>query len=89
MPNKAANKKIKKFKIKMSRFKSLRKTKKSVEKKTKKSPTCRQRLSEKIGININEMKEGRYVSRAQAIAVAYKQIAKGFPYCKRYLSAKK
>ena len=71
----------------MSRFKSLRKTKKSVGKKAKKSPTCRQRLSEKIGININEMKEGRYVSRAQAIAVAYKQIAKGFPYCKRYLSA--
>ena len=77
----------------MSRFKSLRKTsvgkkaKKSAKKSSKKSPTCKQRLSEKIGININEMKEGRYVSRAQAIAVAYKQIAKGFPYCKRYLSS--
>ena len=75
----------------MSRFKSLRKTKKSVEKKTKKSakksPTCKQRLSKKIGININEMKDGRYVSRAQAIAVAYKQIAKEFPHCKRFLSA--
>lgn len=77
----------------MSRFKSLRKAKKSVGKKVKKSakkiPTCKKRLSEKIGININEMKEGRYVSRAQAIAVAYKQIAKGFPYCKRFISAKK
>ena len=75
----------------MSRFKSLRKTKKSVEKKAKKSakksPTCKQRLYKKIGININEMKDGRYVSRAQAIAVAYKQIAKEFPHCKRYLSS--
>ena len=75
----------------MSRFKSLRKAKKSVGKKVKKSakkiPTCKKRLSEKIGININEMKDGRYVSRAQAIAVAYKQIAKGFPHCKRYLSS--
>ena len=75
----------------MSRFKSLRKAKKSVGKKVKKSakkiPTCKKRLSEKIGININEMKDGRYVSRAQAIAVAYKQIAQGFPHCKRYLSS--
>jgi hypothetical protein len=77
----------------MSRFKSLRKTKKSVGKKakksTKKTPTCKQRLSKKIGININEMKDGRYTSRAQAIAVAYKQIAKVFPHCKRFISAKK
>lgn len=75
----------------MSRFKSLRKAKKSVGKKSKKSVkksmTCKQRLSKKIGININEMKDGRYVSRAQAIAVAYKQIAKKFPHCKRYLSS--
>ena len=77
----------------MSRFKSLRKAKKSVGKKVKKStkkiPTCKKRLSEKIAININEMKDGLYVSRAQAIAIAYKQIAKGFPHCKRYLSSKK
>jgi hypothetical protein len=73
----------------MSRFKSLRKAKKSAGKKPKKSPTCKQRLSKKIGININEMKDGRYVSRAQAIAVAYKQIAKEFPHCKRFISAKK
>ena len=71
----------------MSRFKSLRKTKKSVKKSAKKSPTCKQRLSKKIGININEMKDGRYVSRAQAIAVAYSQIAREFPHCKRFLSA--
>jgi hypothetical protein len=73
----------------MPRFKkSARKSlKKSLKKSAKKSPTCKQRLSKKIGININEMKDGRYVSRAQAIAVAYKQIAKEFPHCKRYLSA--
>jgi hypothetical protein len=74
----------------MSRFKSLRKTKKSVGKKSaKKIPTCKKRLSEKIAININEMKDGLYVSRAQAIAVAYKQITKKFPQCTRYLSSKK
>ena len=77
----------------MSRFKSLRKAKKSVGKKVKKSakkiPTCKKRLSEKIAININEMKDGLYVSRAQAIAVAYKQISKKFPQCIRYLSSKK
>jgi hypothetical protein len=73
----------------MSRFKSLRKTSvgKKTKKSAKKSPTCKQRLSEKIAININEMKDGRYVSRAQAIAVAYKQIAKEFPHCKRFISA--
>lgn len=73
----------------MPRFKkSARKSlKKNTKKSAKKSPTCKQRLSKKIGININEMKDGRYVSRAQAIAVAYKQIAKKFPHCKRFLSA--
>lgn len=73
----------------MPRFKkSARKSlKKNTKKSAKKSPTCKQRLSKKIGININEMKDGRYVSRAQAIAVAYKQIAKEFPHCKRYLRA--
>jgi hypothetical protein len=49
-----------------------------------KNKTCKERLSQKIAIN---MKEG-YKSRAQAIAVAYSQINKMFPHCKPVLAKK-
>lgn len=42
---------------------------------------CKKRLSEKIEKNI---KEGKYVSNKQAIAVAYSQVSKASPACKRY-----
>lgn len=59
-------------------------TKKS--KKAKKSKSvCKQRLSKKIAKNMKEMKEGRYKSPAQAIAVSYSQILKEFPRCKKSL----
>jgi hypothetical protein len=44
---------------------------------------CRQRLSRKIAIN---MRERRYSSPSQAIAVAYAQIRKRYPQCSRALS---
>ena len=43
---------------------------------------CKDYLSEKIGININE---GIYKSREQAIAVAYSQVKTKYPQCKRIL----
>ena len=42
---------------------------------------CKQRLSKKIGINLHE----GYTSRAQAIAVAYSQVNKEYPHCRRFL----
>lgn len=44
---------------------------------------CKKRLSEKIEKNI---KEGRYTSNKQAIAVAYSQVKKSSPACKRYFT---
>jgi hypothetical protein len=44
---------------------------------------CKTLLSEKIQKNI---KEGVYTSRKQAIAVAYNQVKKTSPACKRYFS---
>ena len=68
------------------RFKS-KSVKKS--KKCKKSKSlCKQRLSKKISINMKEMKNGRYKSPAQAIAVSYSQVLKEFPHCKRVLQKK-
>jgi len=43
---------------------------------------CKDKVSAKIAINI---REGRYVSRAQAIAVAFSQVQKDYPNCKRCL----
>ena len=47
-----------------------------------KNKTCKERLSQKIAINMTE----GYKSRAQAIAVAYSQINKMFPHCRRVLN---
>lgn len=62
--------------------------KKSVKKVTKKSE-CRTALSRKIAINMAEMRDRqRFISRAQAIAVAYAQILSKMPHCKKYFSQK-
>lgn len=42
---------------------------------------CRENLGMKIAKNISE---GRYVSKEQAIAVAYSQIRKAYPECARF-----
>ncbi len=46
---------------------------------------CRTYLKSKISTNIKEYKKGRYTSRAQAVAVSYRQVAKKHPSCKRVL----
>lgn len=50
--------------------------------------SCRTELSRKIAINMAEYKAGRYKSPAQAIAVAYSQVQKKRPGCKKSLKKK-
>jgi hypothetical protein len=57
----------------------------SASRKSPKAIMCRKKLSAKIGININEYKEGRYSSPAQAVAVSYSQVKKKYPDCAKYL----
>jgi hypothetical protein len=69
---------------------SRRKSKKrSSKRKSKKRSKCKTYLQDKISINMNEYKSGRYVSRQQAIAVAYSQVGKKHPHCKRFLAKRK
>jgi len=51
--------------------------------------SCRSELSRKIAINMAEYKAGRYKSPAQAIAVAYSQVQKKRPHCKKSLKKSK
>jgi hypothetical protein len=68
---------------------------KSRSKKYKKSKRgsvkskCRQWLQDKIKKNMKELKKGRWVSRAQAVAVSYSQVKKSHPQCKRSLAKKR
>ena len=66
-------------------FKVKKSPKKSPRKSPKRKSLCKQRLSKQIAENI---KEGRFVSKQQAIAVAYSQVQKKYPHCKRYLKKK-
>ncbi len=50
---------------------------------------CRKYLQDKVRINMDEYKKGRYVSRSQAIAVSYSQILKKHPQCKKSLRRKR
>ncbi len=50
---------------------------------------CKKYLQDKIRINMNEYKSGRYSSRSQAIAVSYSQVLKKHPKCKKSLRRKK
>ena len=71
----------------MKHNKSRKSVKSRKSRKSRKSK-CREYLKDKIAMNINEMKEGRYISKSQAIAVAYSQIRKKHPSCKRILTRK-
>jgi hypothetical protein len=77
----------------VSRSKSIRKRSPKVTKRsprrTYKRSKCRTYLQDKIRININEYKQGRYKSRNQAIAVSYSQVKKKKPMCKKILSRKR
>jgi hypothetical protein len=53
--------------------------------RSKRSKRCRSLLGKKIGINIHE---GIYANKAQAIAVAYSQVRKRYPSCRRILGKK-
>ena len=63
--------------------KSRRKTRKS-----KSKSKCRQRLNDKIKINMKEYKTGLFQSRKQAIAVSYSQTLKKYPRCKKSFARK-
>jgi hypothetical protein len=56
------------------------------KRRSKRSKRCRSLLGKKIGINI---REGIYANKAQAIAVAYSQVRKRYPSCRRILRSKK
>jgi len=85
------NKKSKRVSRKMNKksiSKSRRTSRKSKRKMGKKEMTCKNLLKQKVGINIEEYKDGRYSSRNQAIAVAYNQVKKMKPLCEKYLKKK-
>lgn len=78
---------------KRKNIKKSKKTKRSKRsKRSKKSlkEFCRNKLSNKIRINMKELKSGskRIKSQSQAIAVSYSQIKKKFPKCSRSLKRK-
>jgi hypothetical protein len=54
--------------------------------RSKRSKRCRSLLGKKIGINIHER---IYANKAQAIEVAYSQVRKKHPSCRRILRSKK
>jgi len=74
-------------KIKNKKYMSLNKIMKSRIKRSRRRSRskCKKYLSKKIGINIGEFKNGLYSSKSQAIAVAYSQVGKKHPQCKRVL----
>lgn len=57
-------------------------------KRSKKSK-CKKYLAKKVSINMIEYSKGLYVSPSQAIAVAYSQVRKKHPSCKRILKKSK
>ena len=69
--------------------KSLRKSRKVSRKSMgKMERECKELLKEKVGINMGELKNGRFVSRQQAIAVSYSQVKKMKPLCGKYFTRK-
>ncbi len=72
----------------MKSVKRSKKPKLSSHKKKKRVSKCRKYLSEKIKINMNELKNGRFKNRKQAIAVSYSQVKKDHPACRRFLNKK-
>ncbi len=57
--------------------------------KHKNKSKCRQRLNDKIKINMKEYKTGLFQTHKQAIAVSYSQTLKKYPRCKKSLTRKK
>ena len=70
------------FQRKQSRKGSKKSSKKMSSVRTKVG--CNDLLRNKIRTNMKELKDGRFASRQQAIAVSYSQVRKYSPYCNRY-----
>ena len=70
----------------LSKTKRLSKSKSIKRRMTVKK--CNNLLKNKIKINMIELKQGKYKSRGQAIAVSYSQIKKENPKCKKYFDKK-
>lgn len=54
----------------------------------KRKSICKKRVSDKIKINMKELKQGKFRSRKQAIAISYNQVSKQYPMCKQHLALK-
>ena len=65
------------------------KRKKTSKRRSKNKSKCKKYLQNKIRINMDEYKTGRYKSRSQAIAVSYSQVLKKHPRCKKSLRRKR
>ncbi len=50
---------------------------------------CKDKVGSKIAFTTSEYKQGKYKSRAQAVAVAFKMTTKNHPECKKELRKKK
>ena len=74
---------------KKSKSKRSKRSKRSKSKSSLKK-YCRNKLSNKIKINMKEYKQGnkKIKSPMQAIAIAYSQIKKKYPKCSRSLKRK-
>jgi hypothetical protein len=87
--NKRSYKKSNKPKLKKSKLtkksKKSKRSKRTYKKNSKKY--CQSKVSQKISINMKEMKSGnkKIKSPSQAIAIAYSQIRKKHPKCSRFL----
>lgn len=45
---------------------------------------CKRRLQKKIEMNIKEYEQGKFISRQQALAVAYSQVNSKYPECRQF-----
>ena len=52
------------------------------------SGTCKQHVGAKIGKNLKELKQGKWKSKNQAIAVSFSQVINERPGCKKILKKK-
>jgi len=68
-----------------NRFSDEKSFKFSSKRKYMTEARCKEMLKDKIRINMNEYKSGRYTSRGQAVAVAYSQVSRMSPSCKKHL----
>ena len=85
---KSSPKKSKKSSPKKSMRSSPKKSKKRSRKSVSLKEKCQKWVSNKIAINMGEYKDGKYKSPKQAIAVAYSQVLKKHPECKKVLKRK-